>query len=276
MKKSIYGILLVIVVLLCSACNGNVTRGIRHAGYSVGDKFTCSRFFPKDKDDVSYERIKYITGSHIINTEGKIYELSLGQLYANKENCKEAQTNIKVKAIFDNSIVKATDNKYYYLVGQNNTESYREVTPLDNSYYLYDLLLKGNDVVKVMTANSSNGSYYVLKTDGNVYENIVMTKDRNKPPEVVSSKTIYDVTEYGSNILDFNFVGNSGATYIKTEDKIYRMLMTNKDKCTKYADITCNYQMQEDTQLEEFRDRIIAFNGSTIITDYRQVFTLGG
>lgn len=276
MKKSIYGILLVLVVLLCSACNGNVTRGIRHAGYSVGDKFTCSRFFPKDKDDVSYERIKYITGSHIINTEGKIYELSLGQLYANKENCKEAQTNIKVKAIFDNSIVKATDNKYYYLVGQNNTESYREVTPLDNSYYLYDLLLKGNDVVKVMTANSSNGSYYVLKTDGNVYENIVMTKDRNKPPEVVSSKTIYDVTEYGSNILDFNFVGNSGATYIKTEDKIYRMLMTNKDKCTKYADITCNYQMQEDTQLEEFRDRIIAFNGSTIITDYKQIFTLGG
>ena len=274
MKKSIYGILLVLIILLCSACNGSVTRGIRHAGYSVGGNFACSRFFPKDKEDVSYERIKYITGSHIINTEGKIYELSLGQVYANKENCKEAQTDIKVKAIFDNKIVKGIDNKYYYLVGQNNIESYKEVTPLDNSYYLYDLLLKDKDVVKVITANSSNGTYYILKTDGNVYENVIMTKERNRPPEIVSSKTVFDVSEFGSEIIDFNYVGNSSATYVRTEDKIFRMLITNKDKCSKYADVNCNYQMQEDTQLGEYLDKIIAFNGSTIITDYNQIFNL--
>lgn len=274
MKKSIYSILLVFIIVLCSACNGSVTRGIRHAGYNLDKKFACSRFIPKKKDDVSYEKVRYITGTHIINTDGKIYEISLGQVYENKENCKEAPTDIKVKAIFDNKIIKGMDNKYYYLVSQNNIDSYREVTPLDNSYYLYDLLLKDKDVVKVITANSSNGTYYILKTDGNVYENVIMTKERNRPPEIVSSKTVFDVSEFGSEIIDFNYVGNSSATYVRTEDKIFRMLITNKDKCSKYADVNCNYQMQEDTQLGEYLDKIIAFNGSTIITDYNQIFNL--
>ena len=275
MKRVFYFSFICMIVLLCSACNGSVTRGIRHAGFKVGNKFICDRFYPKDKEDTSYEKIRYFTGSHLINSEGKIYELSIEQVFANNENCKEADTNIVVSAILDNKIVKGTDGKYYYLQGQNGVNPYDLVTTSDNSYYVYDLLLKSNDIVKVITANSNTGSYYVLRNNGCVYEYIIQTKDRNKGPELTSTRIIYDSGEFDGEIIDFNYAGESVTTYIKTEEKIYRMSITNQKDCSKYADVKCEYEMQEDVDLEKYKDRIIMYNGSSIITDYKQMFTIG-
>ena len=47
------------------------------------------------------------------------------------------------------------------------------------------------------------------------------------------------------------------------------MVVTNSDQCTKYADIECNYTMQEDAVFEEdkgyvFMIRITAKNGADI------------
>ena len=273
MKKIICFSFIGMIILLCTACNGSVTRSIRHAGFNVGDKFTCERFYPKDKEDTSYDKIRYITGDHLIDENGKIYEISLGQVYANKENCKEANTNIVVKAILDTGIVKGMDDKYYYLVGQNATPSYSEITQADNSYNLYDLLLKDSNIVKVVTVDRSTGTYYILKNDGNVYEVIVQSKTHNAPPEIISSKIVYDKGEFGGDIIDFNYIGEKLGTYVKTSDKIYRMKSTNSKECSKYADVDCIYAMEEDTDLEENLDKIIAFNGSLLITNYKQMFT---
>ena len=43
------GILMGFVFILCTGCNGNVTRDIRHAGFNVGSTFECSAFYPEDK-----------------------------------------------------------------------------------------------------------------------------------------------------------------------------------------------------------------------------------
>ena len=275
MKKLIYFIFIfVFICIFCSACNGSVTRDIRHSGYNIGGKFICKRFYPTDKNDTNYDKVKYLTSNNIVDDNGKIYEISMDRVFANDENCKEADTGITVEAIFDNKIIKGTDDKYYYLVGQNDTSSYSEVTTGDNMYYIYDLLLKDNGVVKIITADSNNGSYYILKNDGNIYENIVKTKERNLPPEIVTSRIIYDKGEFGDDIIDFNYAGESLSTYVRTQDKIFRMQITNKKDCTKYADIKCIYSMEEDTKLEKYSNRIIAFNGNTIITDYKQVFNL--
>ncbi len=274
MKKLKFCLLLLIVGICCCGCNGNTTRDIRHAGFTMGGTFTCSNFFPKDKEDVDFEKIRYMTDSRIINTEGKIYELSLSQKYANGENCKEADTQIRVKAIYDNSIIKGTDNKYYYLLEQNSVASYTEVPTSDNSYSMYDLLLKEEDVVKVMTADSSSGIYYVLKIDGNVYSYEVTKADYQAQPVITTVSTVYDKLTYGSNIVDFNYAGQSLNTFVKTEDKVYRMRITNSEECGKYADISCQFSMQEDPIFVDKKDSIISYNGSTLITDYKQVFTV--
>ena len=272
--KRVSVLLLVIICILCTGCNGTVTRNIRHAGFNVNGTFKCSRFFAQSKDEVASEKIAYLTTNNIINTEGKIYEVSLSQPYVNKENCKEANTSIRVKAIMNDTIVKGMDGNYYYLTTQNNVERYSKIPVTDNSYLIYDILLKGDDVVKVVTANGSTGLYYVLKTDGNVYGNVVSTKDYNSPPQLMSTMIVYSKSQYGARIIDFNYAGDSLATFIKTEDKVYRMRISNSKECMKYADVDCIYEMKEDSMFDEYKDRIIAYNGALLITDYKQMFAV--
>lgn len=274
MKKMKFVVLAVLILVCCSACNGTITREIRHAGFTMGDTFTCDNFYPKEKEDTNYEKIKYFTGSHLINSEGKIYELSIGQKFANDQNCKVSDTNIVVKAIFDDKIVKGTDNKYYYLVGSNDVSSYSVIPETDNSYLIYDLLLKADDVIKVITANSSTGLYYVLKDDGNIYGYTISKKDYNSLPTVTSTTVAYSKNDYGAKIIDFNYAGESLNTFLRTDDKIFRMKITNSEECNKYADIKCNFQMLEDEIFNTYKDVIISYNGNTLITNYKQMFTV--
>lgn len=273
MKKKVLFILLFIMILLCTACNGNVTRDIRHAGFSVSTEFKCDVVYPKSKNDTGYKKIKYFTSTNMIDSTGAIYEVSLSQVYENKMNCKKANTDILVKAIYDNKIIKATDNKYYYLSSENNANKYSVVPETDNSYELYNLLLKNDDVVKVVTADSSSGYYYILRDDGNIYSYKVSKDNYNSPLKITSISIVYDKSDYGSKIIDFNYAGQTASTYIRTEDKVYRMKVSNYDRCSKYADVACEYSFDEETVFEKYKDRIIIFNGSTLITDYKQVFT---
>ena len=276
MKKKIVRFwLLLFLVLLCTACDGDVTRDIRHAGFSLAGEFTCNVVFPASKEDVSYARIRYFTGSHMILEDGRIFELSLGQVYTNKQNCREAEShNLRVKAILDNRIIKATDNKYYYLTAENNVTPYSEVTTADNNYDLYDLLLRDENTVKVQTADSSQGLYYLLFADGNVYADIITKADRNSPPLITSTSVVYDKADYGAIIRDFNYAGDSLSTFVRTDYKLFRLRMSNADQCTKFADIRCEFQMMEDPIYEQYKDRIITYTGSMLITDYKKMFSV--
>lgn len=266
--------LLFIIVFLCSACDGNVTRDIRHDGFSVSNKkFICDDFYPENKNDIYYRKIKYMTTNNIIDDRGHIYEVSLEQVYSNKQNCKKADTDIVVKAIYDNKIIKATDNKYYYLEGANGVSNYSLIPETDNSYELYNILLKDNDIVKGITADSSKGVYYLLKSDGSVYSYTINRVDYNSPLRIVSRTIKYDETDYDSKIIDFNYEGDSTSTYIKTENSVYRMKITNEE-CKKYADVSCVYSMEKDELFDKYKDRIIVFNGKILITDYKQEFTI--
>lgn len=275
MKKEIVRFsLLFVLVLLCTACNGDVTRDLRHDGFTVSSKFECDFFYQKDKNDLGYKSIKYLTGKNIIDRDGRIYEVSLEQVYANKMNCKRANTDLVVKSIFDNKVIKATNNKYYYLVGENSVASYSEIPATDNSYELYNILLKENDVVKIVTADSSLGIYYVLKSDGNIYSYTINRANYNSPLKVTTISIKYDGSDYGGKIIDFNYAGDSNNTFIRTDSKIYRMKAINYDRCSKYADVDCVYSLKEDEVLEKYKDKIIVFNGNVLITDYHQVFVV--
>ena len=270
MKKIFMLSFIAFVICLCTACNGDVTRALRHEGFSVGGDFECEVFFREE----GAEKIRYLTGDRIITTEGKIYEISMGQTYSNKTNCKIADTNLRVASIFDNRYFRAEDNNYYTLSAENNTPAYTQVTSSDNNYAFYELLLKPQENIKVQTADSNNGIFYVLKNDGNVYGVTVVSANRNAPPTIAGSVIVYNSADYGGRIIDFNYNGDSGATFVRTDAKVFRMKSTNTDECSKFADIPCHYEMMEAPAFEENMEYITAYNGNTIITNYQKVFSV--
>ena len=84
---------------------------------------------------------------------------------------------------------------------------------------------------------------------------------------------VYSGIQYGE-IIDYNFAGDNLSTFIKTKDKVYRMRITNSEECNKYADVKCTYEMSEDPIFETYKDVIISYNGSMLITNYKREFTV--
>jgi len=275
MKKK-FCFLSLIILFLVVGCNGNITREIRHGGFSIGGDFKCSEFMPASDEDVYYTKIKYFTGSHLITEKGKLYEVSLERKFSNDSNCRVVDKDITVEGIFDNRIVRSNDGKLYTIVSDRDLAAYSEVGEAYQNYKLYKLLLGDPTNKKVVSVNSSTGEYLVLKNDGNVYEYIVTreSNQQNANYKVLGSKIIYNKNDYNGNIVDFGYAGDNLATFILNDTKLYRMRVKNNADCSKYADIACQYEMQEDPTYETYRDKIIVYNGTTLITTYGKMFTV--
>lgn len=273
-RISMIGIVCISLIVI-TGCNGNVTRNLRHAGFSLSsEEFTCSTLLPANKDSKPTDSILYSNGEYAITDDGKLYELSLSQPYSNNENCKKISFSVKITAYMDDTILKGEDNKFYYAPGTTNTSPLTEVTANDSNYQLYTLLLGGTQVKKATTIDSNAGIYYVLEDDGNVYQYTITRQDYNSPYTLSEKKIVYEKSEYGE-IIDFNYAGESAATYIKTKTKIYRMQATNAEECSKYADVACKYKMKYDETLTEYYNdnKIIYYGPSIILTDYGKQFT---
>lgn len=277
MKKVILLSGIAVITLLLTGCDGNVTRDLRHAGFSLStEEFKCSTLLPASEDSKPTDTILYSNGSYAITDDGKLYELSLSQPYSNNENCKKISFSVKVIAYMDDNILKGEDNKFYYAPGTKSTQPLTEVTTNDSNYQLYTLLLGGQQVKKVITVDSNAGIYYALEDDGNVYKYTMTRQDYNAPYTISEKVPVYKKSEYGE-IIDFNYAGDSSATYIKTKTKIYRMKATNEEECTKYADVACKYKIKLDETLTEYNNtkKIIYYGPNLLLTDYGKQFTVG-
>lgn len=274
-KKIVVLICMVTLSFVLTGCDGTVTREIRHAGFTLSsDEFACSTFMPEEKEQEPSDRIIYSDGSYAITEKGRLYELSLSQPYSNNENCKEIEFSIDIIAHMDGTVLKGNDNKLYYAPGTTNATPLTEITANDSNYQLYNLLLSNEKVVKVITVDSNKGIYYVLENDGTVYQYTLTRKDYNSNYTITAKTPVYDEEDYGE-IIDFNYAGDSTATYLKTTSKIYRMQVTNEDKCSKYADVECKYKLKEDETLTKYyQDKILYYGPSILITTYGKEFTL--
>lgn len=272
MKKIKLLSIFLLVLICCTGCVGNseVTRDLRHAGYTLSsDEFSCEALIPKSGKE--YEVIKYLGSSYAITTTGVIYELSFGQMFSNNEYCMKNESAVNVKAIIGTEAYKGTDDKIYYLPSSTSGTAYTEVTSADSNYATYKYFFDDSNIVKVQSTGDS--TYFVLKADGIVYKYVL--EKNNSGIRLVSTEKVYSSESYGGDILDFNYAGESStSTYIKTDNSYYRVSAVNHDECSKYIDVVCEYTFGKDEYLTAHYDHIMAFNGSRIITDYLKVFNL--
>lgn len=273
MKKVFQIICLFLIIAFicvgCDAVHADTTRDIRHSGFSLsGSEFECPYLLPSNEE---YEKIKYLTVSEAITEDGNVYLLSFNQKYSNDFNCKKASFSHKVVAVFDNKVVKADDGKMYHLVAGDGATAFSEVLENESNYLLYKTILDDPSVLKVVCANQDSNSYYVLKTDGNVY-NYILAKDAGKV-SIVSSAVVYSKSNYDGEIIDFNYVAKSTNTFIKTDKKIFRLLPTNREECSKYVDVACEYKIKLDEGLTEHYNKILGFSGNFLITTYGKEFS---
>lgn len=274
-KKTVLIVSFLIFSFFCTGCMGNVTRGIRHAGFNLsGSEFTCNLLLSGKKNEKAYTKLKYVSSTKAITADGKVYELSLGQKFSNEQNCMETDKfSKKVVAIMDDNVIKADDGNLYYLNTNGNTMAYSQVTVNDNAYGVYSVLFSDDDVVKIVTVDGNSGIYFVLKNDGNIYKMIVTRVSSQMPYVLTSSEIVYSKGRYGK-IIDFNYVGVNTGTYIWSENSIYRMKKANSEECGKYADVKCEYVMEEDVDLIKYIDYVFGFNGQLLISSYGKVFNV--
>lgn len=281
MKNKKILILIIVIGLICTGCNANVTKSIRHSGFSINErKFICSTIIPdknmfSSEDKKTTEKVKFMDNSLIISENGNIYETTYTGLYSNDMNCKKVGNGIKVVSMIDNEVVKAENGRYYYLGSDDKVVKYSEVPKEDKKLQIYSLILGDNSVVKAMNVNSNTNNYYVLKSNGNIYSYVITQDQDTKNYKLVTNNIAYKSSDFDGNIVDFKYYGESNSTYFKTEKSIYRMKSTNMKECSKYVDVACQYKLQKDEALSEYKDRIIGYGGSIAITDYGKVFTVG-
>lgn len=274
MKKSLLIIVLFISVLFLTGCNGTVTRELREDGFTLGvDNLTCTNLIPKKEGQAVSDKIRYMNETIAISQKGDIYKMSFDKKFSNNENCSKVNIPFKVSGIMNDSVVRGEDNKFYYLDNNTGAKPYSEVTVNDDSYEMYKLLLASADVKKVVTIDESNGIYYVLNTDGNVYRYVVSRANYDSPYSITSKTIQYGEENYGK-IVDFNYDNSTKEkTYVKTEDTVYRMQIVNKKECDKYADVECKYKfMKDETLTKYYKDKILYYGPTILITTYGRSF----
>lgn len=281
MKKSFLLLLIICVSLICTGCNGNITRSIRQDGFVINErKFVCSTLVPEKKmfskeQKNTTEKIKFIDSGMVISENGNMYELSFNGVFSNNMNCKKVGSNIKVKSMIDNEVILGEDGRYYYLGASDNIIKYSEVPRTDPSLGVYKLILGDDNVIKAMSVNSNIKSYYVLKKNGNIYNYVLKQNDATKEYYVLTDNLAYRASDFDGNIVDFKYFGEANSTYFRTEKSIYRMLSTNLSECSKYVDVACKYELKKDEVLSNNMDRYLGYGGTVLITDYGKIFTVG-
>ena len=140
----------------------STTRDIRHSGFALsGAELECDALLANP----DYDKVKFLTAGHVITESGSVYSLSIGQKYSNDQNCMASTMTTKVVSLFDETIVKGADNKYYYLTRNGDAPQYSMVPNTDSNYGIYDLLLKDQEVLKVNISNNVDKKLFEIPKD---------------------------------------------------------------------------------------------------------------
>ena len=183
-----------------------------------------------------FSNVRNTFDENIIINDGKLYNISLDLIYSNEQNCMQ---------ISDLNIVKVVNN--YYIDSENNVYTIDEngLKAYNANGKIPSYMLEEDIIMAYNYESSSEYKYYVLKTDGKIYD-VTFGRDFRFENGVGTYK--YHVTEEkiikefeGELIKSFDVVNNS-INYVITDKSIYINQVSNVE-CYQYADVECKYEL---------------------------------
>lgn len=242
-------------------CDYNGTEDC-YSMYFTTDNFKC------DALD-SHEIIRINNNNTMILDDYSIYDISIGNLYSNNQNCKIREIDVDIKEIKDNYII-ATNNKIYELYSES---LYEMQNNLKKQLLLEDDILNVfYTEAKVVTSGPSekeNSTAMVLKSDG-VYRQYYTRSYDNKKFEWPSKykfnkeELIISTEEFGNiqyieidksvSLIDggyYEFDDYKVGTVI-SDKGFYYLKEIKTDECINYIDVTCEVELKQSEIVKKF------------------------
>ncbi len=189
---------------------------------------------------------------NVVISNGNLYSITLDSKFSNEQSCLK---------LGDNTISKVVDDYYIDLDG-----NVFKINSLELELVTDDVMpeyFKGEDVLMASRyGKSSEYKYYVLKSDGNIYDmsfkrSFYFTKGIGHAKyEVISDELYKEIS--GETIQSF-MVSNDKITFLKTDHGIYLNSVSNPE-CTDYLDVTCKYALNKFDKLNRPIDEIKYIN----------------
>ena len=208
-----------------------------------------------------FKDVKNTFDKNIVINDGKLYNISLDLKYSNEQNCMQ---------IGDTSIAKVVNNYYIdgdknvYVVDENGLKQY-------NANGKIPTYMMSDDVVMAHSYGTSNEyKYYVLKTDGKLYD---VHFERDFHFEYGVGTYRYSATkeevykEFEDEIIKSFDIVDGRVDYVVTNKGLYTNKISNME-CQEYADIDCVYELAKNEILTTSMDDISYINHYDNIIKY--------
>ena len=217
-----------------------------------------------------FENVRNTFDNNIIINNGKLYNISLGLKYSNEQNCKEI-SDVEITKVVNNYYI-GSDSKVY-TIDENGIKEYQNTGKIP-TYMMGEEILMAHSY-----GTSSEYKYYVLKTDGKIYD-VTFTREFHFEDGVGTYK--YNVVEEkvykefeDEKIKSFDVVDGE-VDFVFTAKGVYINKVTNME-CYQYADVECVYELSkndvmkvsmEDVSYINHFDRTIRYINSNTVYSF--------
>ena len=239
------GATIIYVVIIFSIIFVDVIKKEKEKGIRIREigPFSCEVF----------TNVKNTFDSNIIINDGKLYNISLDLIFSNEQNCKEI-SDINITKIVNNHYI-SNENKVYS-IDENGLKEYNANGKIPT--YMFN-----EDIVMAHSYGSSNEyNYYVLKTDGKIYD---VTFSREFHFENGVGTYIYNVTEekvykeFENEMIKSFDISDGNLDFVITDKGLYTNKVTNVE-CHQYADVECVYELTLNDIIETPMENISYIN----------------
>ena len=222
----------------------------------------------------NFENVKNTFNEDFVISNGKLYTITTTLKFSNEQNCKQI-SDIDIARVVDSYFI-GTDNNVYTF----DNETLNLKTYVTNGR-IPEYVMSADVVMAYSYGNSNEYKYYVLKTDGKIYDvsfnrEYRFTNGTGSYLYNVISEEVYK--EYEGELIKSFTVINDEITSLITDKSIYERKITNTE-CTGYADVECIYELHKNELFTESMDNVgyvSTINGITYVTNDNVIYRIEG